>query len=182
MDPIKTIGNLLDDTANKDAIHVAIMPVVAGENLRAGEHIGLNYSGQAVKSTSVGQLVKLGIVDPFLIYPVDPGERFWMFLYPGTVTGMRHEWSHPEIDKTNKAESEKWIEDFAKRWALDYSELIRVAESGKDDTWVTADGVDLHGAEDLGEDHDLFWHHMEIITGKTFNSKHRAKLGWSCSC
>jgi hypothetical protein len=28
---------------------------------------------------------------------VKEGEEFWMFLPPGSVTGLRHEWTHPAI-------------------------------------------------------------------------------------
>jgi hypothetical protein len=37
----------------------------------------------------------IGVVDPFLVKPVEPGQRFWLFLYPGSITGLRHVWSHP---------------------------------------------------------------------------------------
>jgi hypothetical protein len=33
-------------------------------------------------------------VDPFLADPVQPGQMFWLFLYPQTITGLRHVWEH----------------------------------------------------------------------------------------
>ena len=34
-------------------------------------------------------------MDPFLSDPVQPGQRYWLCLYPQTVTTLRHVWTHP---------------------------------------------------------------------------------------
>lgn len=73
----------------RDAVHVAVAPVLANEPLSPGDHISL-VGGRATKS---GQTI--GIVDPFLEAGVHRGDKFWMFMYPETVTGLRHEWDHP---------------------------------------------------------------------------------------
>lgn len=85
------VGKLLDETARRDAIHFALAPVVAGERLKPGQHVGLSPERTA-HPYSTGCL---GIVDPFLKQPVKQGERFWLFLYPNTITNLRHQWEHP---------------------------------------------------------------------------------------
>lgn len=89
------VGKLLDETARRDAIHFALAPVVCGEmTLEPGQHTGLNAKGLAVRTPAK----LLGIVDPFLEQRVQPRQRFWLFLYPNTITNLRHAWEHPAFD------------------------------------------------------------------------------------
>jgi hypothetical protein len=44
---------------------------------------------------AIGQEQPVGIVDPFLEFPTQPDDKFWLFLYPNTITGLRHVWTHP---------------------------------------------------------------------------------------
>lgn len=96
---IPQVGKLCEPTAGRDAIHVAIAPVVAGCWLKPGWRVGLNEAGQAVSGTMVKHL---GIVDPFLEDEwIETGKRFFLFLFPGTITSLRHVWSHPDFN-TNR--------------------------------------------------------------------------------
>ncbi len=85
---LRSIGHILvgDDYA-RDAIHVAVAPVVALETLEPGQHVGLTPDGRARTLL----MPTVGIVDPFLRQPVKAGERFWLFLYPGSIASLRHE-------------------------------------------------------------------------------------------
>src|ERR1043166_2886312 len=74
----------------RDAIHIAIAPVTATTELQPGQHVGLADAQHAGPSEK-----PVGIVDPFLTAPVQPGQRFWLLLYPGTITDLRHVWRHP---------------------------------------------------------------------------------------
>lgn len=108
-----TLGVLLDATAQRDAIHIAVAPVIAAHILSPGEHVGF-ISGEAEDRDKVGRTTpKLGIVDPFLQTAVMPGQRFWLFLYPQTITSLRHNWTHPAFAAADpgprKSESEQWL-------------------------------------------------------------------------
>ena len=83
------IGKLIDQERHRDAIHVAVAPLVAAETLYAGNHIGLSPMGEATKSVT-----PIGIVDPFLTADVGIGQKFYLFMLPGMVTNIRHSWSH----------------------------------------------------------------------------------------
>jgi hypothetical protein len=89
---VPALGKLIESNAFRDAVHIAVAPVVAGETLSPGRHVKL---GDDLRATSGGASETIGIVDPFLTADVQQGQRFWLFLYPNTVTGLRHAWTHP---------------------------------------------------------------------------------------
>ena len=90
---VPKLGKLIGqgELVYRDAVHVAVIPVVALQRMRAGDRVGIDGAGRACFSDN-----QVGIVDPYLdCYWVEPGERFYLFMYPGTVTGLRHAWTHP---------------------------------------------------------------------------------------
>jgi hypothetical protein len=84
------LGATPGEDARRDAVHVAVAPMVAAERLLPGQHVGLLEDGRAGVAEEL-----IGIVDPFLTEAVRPGQRFWLFLYPETITSLRHVWTHP---------------------------------------------------------------------------------------
>lgn len=89
----------------RDAVHIALAPVTAGADLQPGQHVGLLREDNV---TLVGPCEEpVGIVDPFLRVPVLKGSRFWLLLYPNTVTGLRHVWTHPAFERAFEAAKEK---------------------------------------------------------------------------
>jgi hypothetical protein len=96
-----SLGNLITDgDRRRDAVHVAVAPVTAAEELTPGQHVGFAPPGQTelVGPADAGR--HIGVVDPFLKDRVRPGQRFWLFLYPNTVTSLRHVWTHPAFVPT----------------------------------------------------------------------------------
>lgn len=79
---------------HKDAIHVPVAPVVVGlgQKLYPSQIVTL-IDGEAAAITNALER-PVGIVDPFLPAPVLQGEKFWLFLIPGSTQNLRHEWDH----------------------------------------------------------------------------------------
>lgn len=189
------LGQLLTGTEGRDAVHIALAPVIAGERIEPGQHIGFVTGGD---TETVGASAEpLGIADPFLCVPVEPGGRFWMWLYPNTISGLRHSWTHeafpPEAvpaakkapTRRDKAASEAWLRDFiASADCPDYDTVIdaatgkggrnRVVDWGQ--LYLHFNGLDAHG--DIPPE---FWVHLSILTGKTVPKGKRA-TAFSCSC
>jgi len=88
MNDIK-LGQLITDDMTRDAVHIAIAPVIAAELLKPGQHVGIHEG----KRASTG-FPLVGIIDPFLKHDVKPGDRCFLLMYPNTVQQLRHEWSH----------------------------------------------------------------------------------------
>ena len=90
------LGHTPPEHAGRDAVHVAVVPCVAWCDLAPGERVSLlrldGFEPAAVPDTD-GDAV--GIVDPFRQGTVARRERFWLCLFPGTVTSLRHVWTHP---------------------------------------------------------------------------------------
>ena len=105
-DALETLGTLIDGNQKRDAIHLAVEPIIAGEILYPGQDIGIGEDGLAYASLEVCTNKKhLGIVDPFLKSSsavichkfIETGQRFWMIIYPRKITSLRHVWEHPDI-------------------------------------------------------------------------------------
>lgn len=104
------LGEVIDGDPSRDAIHVCVAPVVAAHELCPGDHVGILEDGRAGGCPN-----PIGIVDPFLRKGVQQGQKFWLCLYHGTVTSLRHEWKHPAFvekppppEEPEEDEGEDW--------------------------------------------------------------------------
>lgn len=104
-----TLGRLITSHEGRDAVHVAVAPTTAPCELRPGQHVDAQGNPEGGGTTPVG------IVDPFLREAVQPGQRFWLFLYPNTVTSLRHDWEHPAFPATSSADVNRVIKEYLDR-------------------------------------------------------------------
>jgi len=95
---VPAVGRLIEGEAYRDALHIAVAPVEAGEYLEPGERVYIGAGGVALVQARDGFVARtppVGVVDPFLATAVYTGQRFWLFLFPATITSLRHVWTHP---------------------------------------------------------------------------------------
>jgi len=180
MSDVTKLGALIDATAQRDAVHIAVAPVVAAFRLAPGDAIGLE-AGSTDRATD-RTAHPIGIVDPFLKADVEPGERFWMFLYPQTITSLRHQWTHPAFIEApavpHMSASEAWLREYADNAGVSYGALLDAARDknhGGDGHRLPSD-IPNCVYKELGE----MWRHYEIVTGDTVTDR-KAGPFW-CSC
>jgi hypothetical protein len=176
------LGKILNGTEQRDAFHVAVAPVAASQVLPIGEHVGLLPDGTASRSADA-----IGIVDPFLERPVKKGERFYLWLYPNTVTGMRHHWEHPAFVEQQQSTlptsgkdlsvSEQWLRDYADSIDQSYESLMEVAAGYLSHSEYLCEGDRYEGVYTPDE----FWTHYEAVTGTKVGDNERGSF-FSCSC
>lgn len=134
----------------------------------------------------------IGVVDPFLTTSVKKGERFWLCLYPGSITSLRHDWTHPDFDTTAEGVldalhkmdsgykmSEEWLTDYAEDVNLPLKGLLRATEDyleHGDYRTLNFDTPDIvHSAK------EEFWRHYAVVSGKKFDEG-KDDTFFSCAC
>jgi len=169
------LGQLITEPRQRDAIHVAVAPVTAAERLLPGMPCGL--AGTRVNP--------IGIVDPFLKDMVEPAQEFWLFLYPNTITSLRHDWTHPAFEAgrisqdDHAAKSNAWIENHAKELGLTADVLMENAES-----WLEyGEHFVQHDSQRWRDNFNSeeFWHHYEIVTQKAVPADKKHSF-YCCTC
>lgn len=145
------IGKIITTPQERDAIHVALTPVVAGEELQPGQHVGVMLCEDGRYHAHTGAFPNIGIVDPFLIESVKESQECWLFLYPNTVTSLRHEWTHPAFSKATRQEVKTLNEGCPWRTPTVIAICTKLRESNyyhQDDMKVLSDAL-----EDAGYPH-----------------------------
>lgn len=187
MDKVPQLGHLIFDDQHRDAVHIAVAPVIAGETLTPGQRIGFTNDGDAF--TVVGNTPTVGIVDPFLHEKaVYKGDRFYMFLLPNTITSLRHDWTHPAfereaelaameptLNKLRYSAEEAWITEYAREIGSDYDEIMEAAANYQ----ATGDYLVRGGTFEGVYLPDEFWDKYEVVKRTRVTSRGSF---FGCSC
>ncbi len=187
-DALETLGHVHSREEKRDAIHLAVMPVTAGETLKPGADIWVSAQGLAFAGGRDGCI---GIVDPFLTRPVVFRERFWLVIYPRKITSLRHVWSHPALPEETVAtvqgtgasldEARLAVHELAVDLGISDEEMMDGAktwlESGGGYDGYMRFGVDLN----YGWDMDKFWAAYALLTGESVPEEKRTSF-FSCAC
>lgn len=173
------LGALIEGDELRDAVHIAVAPVVAYRGVMPGTAIGfVDDSDTEVDALSENLI---GIVDPFLTKMVKRGERFWMFLFPNSITSLRHEWTHPAFEigpqVAPKTKAETRLIAFAENSGLSYQALLDGAKDYLENNEYLSQGGRWEG-HSL---YDEFWDDYEIMTGTKVGDNERGSF-FSCSC
>lgn len=175
-DALDTLGSIIGPGERRDAIHLAVEPAIAGEELHAGNHVTIDPSTNIAVRNPGGDCV--GIVDPFLTVSVPEGDRFWLVVYPRQINSLRHVWEHSafrpsgETDATNKGPSNR---DIAEKWLRDYANReFDIREAVNNDGYLT-----IYGSDASGDIPEVFWDHLELYVGNPVKNK---AAHFSCSC
>jgi hypothetical protein len=194
-DALQTLGSIIGEAETRDAIHLAVEPVVAGELLVPGQHVGRKKDGTFGSS---GATKALGIVDPFIRDNVVKGQRFWLIIYPRQITSLHHVWEHPDFPDPVKLRVEKVRERLTKtheNWITEFANNIETDEYGNRLSFervMEAAGEYLDNGSDacMGADLDYdflekniatFWEHYSVLTGRNVPEDKRESF-FRCAC
>lgn len=178
------LGTIPDDASGRDAIHIAVAPVTAAEGLAPGEHVGILANGEASSRAKE----KVGIVDPYLKNRVHKGGRFFLCLYPYTITSLRHEWVHPAFPLVDESAlklrnalmgSEQYLRDIAAEHKVSYEDLLEGVRNYMSTGEYLGIGVDIEYQKFDAD--SPFWEHYENVTGIKVEHDKRENF-FSCAC
>ena len=170
--------------AGRDATHIAIVPMIAAEGLTPGNHVGVMQVEGSPMTASTSFAPHIGIVDPFLKEYIKKGKRFYLCLYPGSVVGLTHVYTHPVLDGPSVESSAAWIEVWSKAQGIDMVDLMEHAEQWVDANKdkMTYDGFWSEGGRFEGQGlPEEFWDHYDRVMSTTV-PKHARSNFFSCAC
>lgn len=183
------LGHRPEPGAGRDAVHVAVVAMRAPCLLIRGQRV--DKDGWPTTDPS---RTPIGIVDPFAEDPdrgagiVKVGEWFWLCLFPGTTTSLRHVWTHPSFAEEGATrtpgypgESMAWMQELADRVGMDVEEMLMAGHRYQDTgDWTLVSEFIRDALVAVRKD---FWRHFENATGRKIDDDRGDRSNpFICSC
>jgi hypothetical protein len=94
-DALEVMGRPIPDDLHvgRDAVHLGTFTATCAEKVYPGTHV----AALTANTVDPKGAKKVGIVDPFLNLPVNPGKKFLVLMYPRSLASLNHVWSHPDV-------------------------------------------------------------------------------------
>jgi len=190
--PEVMLGELADATSQRDAIHIAVLPVKAGEHLYPSAYVRVVvvdgvFTAFASRRDHANAI---GVVDPFLDGEkgVDEGQHCFVCLKPYTITSLRHEWTHPKLEAMLNAKLPDNAHDAAVAYITEIADVVGISYE------AIMEGARRHCESEeyfhRGDDESYnsvdtrqwkkFWSHFHTLTGLT--PPKDAGSFFSCAC
>ena len=164
-----TFGRHPEQAGVKDAVHVAIVSVRAGQYLEPGTRVSLNEHREAV-----GDSKGFGLVDPFLKKSVQTGDTCWVMMDAKETGTVRHIWDHEQDFTAPERETKQneYLLGHAKRLGVSYKQLMDAVEQlvYNQKTTVYAGTLTEEELEEKIEHIDDFWYDWKDETGYEFDN------------
>ncbi len=191
-DALATLGTLIGPNEKRDAIHLAVIPAIAGQSLAVGADVYIKDGKAWHFQWDKEPEEFIGIVDPFLKGEIiEPGSYFWLIIYPRKITSLRHVWEHPAFPNADAPpiptprqersllNAMNRIECVAVNAGLTYEELMAEIDDAirYENNYISAK---FSYEPDSGQLSAAFWADWSLVTGRSIPSKRPEYF--SCSC
>ena len=175
------------ENQGRDAIHVAVLPIQAEEQLFPGQRVLIGRASDVFVGRPAGKGVGIGIVDPFRSGSIAEGTMFWLMLDPGSIQDMRHHWSHPSVpEDTSTANADhatavSYMDRFANKLGITYKEALQAG----DDFTEHRGGhtLDYDTPDIVYDEGKLYWEAWSTIQGRPAPSPEELDSApFGCAC
>lgn len=155
----------------KDAVHVGIVAVRAGQPIAPGQRCTLNEYREAIPSES-GE----GVADPFG-GRISTGQAFWLLMCQDQLPNVQHVWDHPTMDfspPSRETVKNRYLVDYAEGLGVTYEQLLAacayVVENEEPAAYPgTKTGEEFEKALNGVDDYDL-WYEWSNESGYEFEN------------
>lgn len=193
------LGRELKKDRPRDAVHIACIPVTLGEWMQPGVPV-IVRKGEAFAAQNHTEK-PIGVIDPFLPGGCPKGARVWLMLNPGSITSLRHDWTHPAFKEAPKpvpavaktavqampsltmpsttevAKARNELRSMGKMISKSLGQMIQIGYDA--DSGVSTYVGDDDASEFMNNHKDVFWTNWSIVTGDVPSSTDHY---FSCAC